>query len=149
MLWTIDPWCPHRSTVSYHTKELYYMSNEENRTPTRPSNFKIQILKLLSLHTQCPLIYKNLHVEYFGNAQHHFIVARIEFEYLTQLKRSMLQEGKNKRADKWIRIGYARIRSRMSLFTTFYFEFVYKYEYYRIRIQNGYFEFAFEYLLDL
>jgi hypothetical protein len=61
----------------------------------------------------------------------------------------MLQEGKNKRADKWIRIGYARIRSRMSLFTTFYFEFVYKYEYYRIRIQNGYFEFAFEYLLDL
>jgi hypothetical protein len=43
------------------------------------------------------------------------------------------------------------VRIRMSLFTTFYFEFGYKYEYYRIRIQNGYFEFGFtfEYLLDL
>jgi hypothetical protein len=44
-----------------------------------------------------------------------------------------------------------RIRIRMSLFTTFYFEFGHEYEYYRIRIQNGYFEFGFtfEYLLDL
>jgi hypothetical protein len=49
------------------------------------------------------------------------------------------------------RDGYARIRIRMSLFTTFYFEFGYEYEYYRIQMQNGYFEFgfAFEYLLDL
>jgi hypothetical protein len=48
-----------------------------------------------------------------------------------------------------IRIGYSRIQIRMSLFTTLYLEF--GYEYYRIRMQNGYFEFgfAFEYLLDL
>jgi hypothetical protein len=51
----------------------------------------------------------------------------------------------------WIQIGYARIQIRMSLFTTFYFEFGYEYEHYRIRIQNGYFEFgfAFDYLVDL
>jgi hypothetical protein len=38
----------------------------------------------------------------------------------------------------------------MSLSTTFYFEFGYEYKDYRIRIQNGYFEFgfAFEYLLN-
>jgi hypothetical protein len=45
---------------------------------------------------------------------------------------------------EWIRIGYAWIRMRMSLFTAFYFEFGYEYEYYRIRIQNGYFEFGLE-----
>jgi hypothetical protein len=39
----------------------------------------------------------------------------------------------------------------MSLFTAFYFDFGYEYEYYLIRIQNEYFEFGFtfEYLLDL
>jgi hypothetical protein len=38
---------------------------------------------------------------------------------------------------------HIRTDMNMSLFTIFYFEFGYEYEYYRIRIQNGCFEFGF------